>query len=194
MPTITLQPDAAAGKDAYLATSSPTTNYGTNPLMAVGFQSGKSSFTYRGIIEFDLTSIPSGAYVKRSILTMVTSIAAATASPSHIKRLDTAWSEGTATWNAPWTTAGGDFVSDDEVAFNLPTATGTLDIDITDLVQDAIANRSGILSLILKRDTEALGTSFVFFHTSDAAAEDDRPQLEVCYGVPRIPVLTAAMT
>lgn len=92
-PTLTLQPNAAAGKDAEIYGTNPTFNYGTyNRLI------GATSIT-KGLIRFDLSSIPSGSICTSAVLYLYQMASGAanawTVSIYSIAIGNTAWIEGT---------------------------------------------------------------------------------------------------
>lgn len=63
MPTLTLQPDAAAGKDTLVISTIPTFNFGISP-------QGITSVVSRGLFFFDLSSISSSATCISAIFTL----------------------------------------------------------------------------------------------------------------------------
>lgn len=78
------------------------------------------------------------------------------------------WSESGVTWNSyapgqPWTAGGGDF--DDagppaKITYTEPTSTGPHEIlGLQDFVTDALDNRDGIVSIIIRLDDEDPGVS-----------------------------------
>lgn len=156
------QPDATAGKDTYLHSSSATTNFGTADPLNLGQVFG---LTFRMIIEFDISDITAGSTITATSLALDVQSAAngGGAAASHAYRLlRSDWVETEATWNIyktsnNWTTAGAgsdgnDYTSTNGVAFNLLTSAGTLTITgLETLAQDALDNRSGKLILLFEQ-------------------------------------------
>jgi len=92
MTTLTLQPDAAAGKDTQITSASPTFNNGVNTTLI-------GSNVTRGLLEFDLSSIPSTAVCDNATLYLYQSnsgvAGAFTITVRSIAAGNTAWVEGT---------------------------------------------------------------------------------------------------
>jgi len=91
-PTLTLQPDAAAGEDAQLDSSNPTWNYGTREFL--GMRPGNR----HSLIRFDLSSIPSGAIPVSSVLSLFAIQATSNAgnlTGFRVLPANAGWAEGT---------------------------------------------------------------------------------------------------
>lgn len=90
--TLTLQPDAAAGKDDRVNPAGPTLNYGLNNYLA-------SSVNYKGLLEFDLSSIPAGSKIISAKFYLYQALSGAalafTATIYSIAVGNAAWVEGT---------------------------------------------------------------------------------------------------
>lgn len=119
--TLTIQPNATAGKDVSLRQDQPDTNFGTVNIIGVG-ESNASTVWKRALIAFDLSSIPSNATIVSATLslTVVTdsSSNARTMSAYRVKRN---WTETGATWNKydgtnDWQTAGAGGANDIDVS------------------------------------------------------------------------------
>ena len=119
---LALQPGFEAGKDTWIASNS-CSNYGTDAGVWVGSGPG---FAGRGLVQFDLHSVPQGSTVNSATLSMY-ALYGANGAPSsgtiHTYRVTRAWTTGSgysgctgdgATWyesvgGTNWTTPGGDF-------------------------------------------------------------------------------------
>lgn len=92
-PTLALQPGAADGKDTFVYQASPATNYG------VGTNLLQTAANVRGLIEFDLSSIPATATCQSATLTLTQSLSGAaqafTVAVYSIAVGNAAWPEGT---------------------------------------------------------------------------------------------------
>lgn len=186
---LTLQPDPASGKDAFI-NDFPThrnLNFGTNDQLSAhaGTTSG-SPFIVRGLIEFDLSTIPTGMKVDSAFL----SLYAYTGSGAYgthrnssgsnavwIQKVTSAWNEMAVTWNnAPSTT------SVNQVA--LPASTNNtqdyLNISVTNLVDDMYQNPSSNFGFQLMLQNEAFYRTLNFY-SSDANDSLKRPKLVVYY-------------
>ena len=111
--TLTIQPDAAAGKDTFLHSASATTNFSTNANLAIGEESPTVAEAYRSLITFDLSGIPAGAVLTAATLSLWehTAVAAAGAPASwavELRKVLVNWVEAEATWNK-YSTAGGNW-------------------------------------------------------------------------------------
>ena len=99
--TLTLQPDATAGVDTDLNLSSPGSNYGTaTDMMAYTTVVGPNVFSTI-LIKFDLSSIPSGANIRKVTLSLYafsTMGGAGTVNVYRILAANNSWTEAGATW------------------------------------------------------------------------------------------------
>ena len=71
--TITLQPDATAGKDVFIhgLSSLVNTNYDGNPQLAANaWTFGGVPGVVRSLFEFDLSTIPNGAVIESAFLSL----------------------------------------------------------------------------------------------------------------------------
>lgn len=98
MPTLTLQPDAAAGVDAYLDRGIPDTNYGAATQLYMRTGGGADR---RSLARFDLSGLPIGAVVTAATLYLYNRACYtnATGSVNRILAANSAWTEAGATWN-----------------------------------------------------------------------------------------------
>jgi len=145
--------------DTYLSSAATTTNYGANdPVLAGDLD------TQRVLLQFDTSAIPAGTAISsaqlRLTITSVSGPGGAISGELNVYRVTEAWTETQVTWNdrdagAAWSAAGG--------AYNttlLATATvadgyaGTVDLDITGLVQAWVDNVSPNRGLILTNTTQ----------------------------------------
>ena len=147
------------------------TNYGANPIAGVRafyFGGDKATLT-REIVNFDVSPL-SGRTVTAAKLIVVLSLAnvSATAIISRCTR-PADWVESEVTWNdykvaTPWTDGGGDFDDSGPPASVSYATHGSIDTEfeitgLIDFATDALDNRSGIVSLILRLDDEDPGST-----------------------------------
>jgi len=109
---LTLQPDAAAGKDALLSSGAPTTNYGT--LVSVRVGSLPTAAALRSLIA-PPSLPPAGSIITSATLSLweVTADSSAGAPASwavELRKVLRNWVEAEATWNK-FSTAGGDWAT-----------------------------------------------------------------------------------
>jgi len=128
-PTLELQPDASAGKDTIIDSGNPTFNNGVSVYSAIGWFNASTS--YKQLLQFVLTSIPSTAMVAAATLFLSLKTPDSTQSYNYgAYRILQAWIEGTgngsatgngATWNTydgvnNWATAGCNDTTTDRLA------------------------------------------------------------------------------
>jgi len=203
-PTLTLQPDAAEGKDGHITSLQPTFNNGVNPLIAIGRVGGNNND--RTLIQFDLSTIPVGSTVTSAVLSLYcTHDNASTGSNFTVHRMVRGWVEGTgnyaptgdgATWNTynganNWQTAGAGGALDSEAASigsRAFTAAETLNEfkawNLTPAkVQEWISGAFDNNGMLMKSDNEVNNTSY-YFGSSDYATAAYRPKLVIEYTLP----------
>jgi hypothetical protein len=175
-----------------------TRNYGTG---AVNFVANESGYLGRMFVEFDLSSIPTGAIVSSAQLRLVHANAAdcagdteaGSAFSSNIQRVTRAWVEGTTcnaaqagsmTWTSAgatnWTTAGGDFTGNyGSFTGGRSDADGTVyTVNIATLVTEWLGGTSNFgLALV----PQGSGANYFQMYADDAATAGNRPQLIVTY-------------
>src|SRR5699024_5282704 len=65
------QPDGVLGKDAIVESEDPTRNFGNDGLFGTFSWTTGGLFSHsRGLISFNLTSIPSGTTIKKAVLSL----------------------------------------------------------------------------------------------------------------------------
>jgi len=128
----------SAVQDAFIREQSPTTNYGFSNSMTVDGENNKEQ---RGLVQFDLGTIQSGATIKSAYLKLDASKVDDDIT-LDIYQLTESWAEGSTTWNdrsagTNWSVAGGAFNATPVVSKTLQyEQTGSQYFNITALVQD----------------------------------------------------------
>ena len=174
--------------------SSVATISGTKVSTLVGLVQAMVDKKQRGVILMTLSEVPSTAIVTSGILTLNVSVAASGAGLSYevIRGTETDWTESSSfpTWTAKdgsnnWGTAGGSptgGLGTGTAMGAMPTSTGDVDLDITELVRDAVENRSGVLNILIRSTVESGSTYDSFTYKSgDNSTTGDRPSLTVKY-------------
>lgn len=169
--------------DTYLSAASPTSNYGAFERMVVtGYEDQGAVNRQRGLVKFDLTSIPTGTTIQRATLYLY-SYDAAQAKGSNgyygVYPVTTAWAEGSATWNSPWSSAGGDFSTTPDATAAKQTGAGVwYAFDVTSRVQQWIATPSSNNGWLVKCTDEMLHNQD-YFYQSETSNTGYRPKLVV---------------
>ncbi len=182
--------------DSFLYNQSPDANYGSaeNFNTTVIIIGGSKTVWQRGILNFDLSSFPGDvADFTAAKLTVDLIGVQNTGEQVDFERCTRPadWVESEVTWNEyssgnSWTAAGGDKTDVDRVTTTIPASTGIKGIPgFKTLVEDAIDNRSDILSLIMRMDDESgSGSSRTFQVRSTEATAGEPPTLEITYASP----------
>jgi hypothetical protein len=189
--TLTLQP---SDKDAYLRQDFATTNYGGATFIAIEDDTSPK----RGVLEFIVSSIPSGATLISATLQLyyyyywTTNPTGKVMWAYKVTRSD--WVELQATWNRyktnnDWTTAGGDYVTANPAGGSvaMPTAYNAwVSWDVLAIVQDAYDTAIPV-ELLVKFETEQLssGQSEADFYSNNYTTNTLlRPRLVIVYSLP----------
>ena len=201
---LTIQPDAAAGKDAYIASTAATTNFGTAAFMGIGDSDPTVDLAERNFIAFDVSGVPAGATVTGVTLSLW-EYGAATAGGGvasravELRRILRNWVEAQVTWNIystgnNWATAGCGHATD---RVDTPSASVTLDgtaaagfvdwssagliADVQAWVDGTASNYGWLLSSPTAEYQGIAGVATNDFRSSDYATAGQRPQLVIEY-------------
>jgi hypothetical protein len=181
-------------QDSYFYVVSPTTNYATVERMTVcGYGATERQ---RGILKFDLSSLPGGATLTQATLSLYAYSAAQCKGSSGlygVYPVTRDWTDSQTTWNnatttAAWTTPGGDFLATpDGTAPKKGSASVPCwySFDVTVRVQAWVAGSSSNYGWIVKCTDENLNNQD-WFYQSDTANADKRPKLVVSDMVPPV--------
>lgn len=183
-PTLELQPDETAGKDARYYENQPDTNYGGTDILAY---EGGGTDLWRSIIAFDISSIPAGSTIDLATFSLYKygEFLGSEGKLTHVRRCTrTNWVETEITWNSyssgnPWTTPGGDFTETDMVSSAIPANGNWQNWAITAQAQYGLDSASGLVSMIIRGDTVDLGHPR--YWASDHSDPSLRPKFVVDY-------------
>lgn len=190
--TYTLQPAEAAATDTYIESDNTTTNYGTAATIRIGRSADVSPIYHRGLIKFDLSTIPKSFTVLSANLKLVVATDSASGTGTlYAHRCLRNWVESQATWaiystGNSWGTAGcaasgTDYyaVASGSVAIGASEAVGsTITIpltasDITNWIAGSVANYGYILF------TSGANNDLYYYDSSSSATASEYPILTV---------------
>jgi hypothetical protein len=173
--TLTIQPDAAEGKDAHVYDNYTSHNFGDYAMLIAGARAN----IYRSYLEFDLDSLPENAVITSARLELyyihnfpglVTEIGAYT--------VQGAWTEYDITWdNQPA------FAAVPEYSYTFP-AQPTYDFRywyITDLVKGWRDGSITNYGVVLKATDESSDEAWTGFQSSDYMTAAEHPKLVITY-------------
>jgi hypothetical protein len=187
--------------DAYMMGAPPElkdVNFGdvTTIRLGISYDGGVKSFWYRPIGNFDVSALAE-ASLNSAKLVREMSFATSGGVASKLSRCTrpAAWTEDGVTWNKydgtnDWTAGGGDF--DDTgppavIDYTEPSGAGTHELaGLLGFVQDALDNRNGIVSIIIRLADESPGVSQRFDWRSKEYGSDIW-RLVIDYTPPAVP-------
>ena len=182
--TITLQPDSDSGKDAHLSSKNNTTNYSnSSALRARAWTSSGQSTKARGLIDFDLSSIPSNAIITDAKLTLTPYISGSSnpligQNRMVIKRITQNWEEQSVTWNNQPSTD-----QDFQVIIGPSSSTSTYsNINVKNLIVNRFNHPNQNYGLHIKLANEHQYRAAAFA-SSDHPNPGMRPKLEISYTI-----------
>lgn len=168
--------------DTFIHAGLPASNFGDWFFMTVG-----GSDIARSLLRFDLSSIASNYPVDQAVLKVwVDAVSGGgTAAALRAYEVTTPWAEGSATWNAPWTVKGGDYV--EPAAASQPISGASVGtwvmLDITPLVQKWVADPAANNGVMLRLRAETSWTQFNLA-SREYFVSANAPVLEVTYRTP----------
>jgi len=185
-----------ASKDTYIADNHPNTNYGTKKELLIGKRNRSPFDRNKGLIQFDLSSIPSDVVISAAILTLYFREDALWGSDQEeaiqAYRLLRDWTELGATWDdyasgLSWTTPGAEGAGDfegtktgDVAVYDTYLKNDPLDIPlVADLVQDWIDGGLANRGLVLRTKKQLY--DLFSFYSSDYSDPTLRPTLTITY-------------
>lgn len=182
--TITLQPGSRDGKDAEIGLKVPNTNYGNSGKLSPYAWTHNSVINVtRGLIEFDLSIIPSNSSIISAKLTLYHNPNYA---PIHqhsgvnsflIQKITSSWIEDSVTWsNQPTTT----IVNQVTIPSSTVPTADYVNMDVTNLVQDMLDNPATSHGFMLKLIDEN-PYAVVILASSDNIDSLLHPKLEIVY-------------
>lgn len=190
-PTFSVQPDATAGFDNRIQNNLPNNNYGTATVMASG-ETLSGATTYRALIKFDLSSIPSNAVISTATFSLYDYFHdASNVRTARCYRILRDWTETGSTWNNwksgnAWTTAGCGSAGNDYASGDI----GNLSYDVAAAkwrdfpmtasgIEDFVNGTNPNYGWIVRMDTEV--NDYHDHRTSDFGTASFRPKIEIVW-------------
>lgn len=192
--TMIFQPGASAGIDTYISSGSAETNFGGQDVLQIGYTlAGKNTTLSRGLFRFDVAALGSAILESASfVLSHESTVSLTLPATFYVYRLtEPEWTELGATWWKrdgvyDWINGGGDFSTEISRAGEVVAPGQNLIInDFEALINDALANRGGLLDLIVVGLESGSQSSFMLVRSSDHANSASWPKLIVEYTVRR---------
>ncbi|PKO20369.1 MAG: hypothetical protein CVU38_20485, partial [Chloroflexi bacterium HGW-Chloroflexi-1] len=177
--------------DAYINRWEPTTKAGSWTNLNVRYRASVID-EHSTLLRFDLSSIPSGAYIQNATLTLwVTSRTVPTWMDIGLFPVLRAWQAGQATWNQAangdnWNQGGCNGVGVDReetpaTTVRVNVASGAVTIDVRDIVRGWVADPASNHGLLLWPVNSGATMTYVFA-SSEVGTQAQRPKLTVWYG------------
>ncbi len=194
MPSLTV----TATIDSDIDAANTDLNYGNNGnnRLGVAYAGPDKTFNMRVIVNFDVSALINTVINSATLRRQYSSIVGAGGVEAKVARCTrpAQWTELGVTWNKydgsnTWTTAGGDLdlVTPAEIVYNEPSSIGWFELaSFKDFVIDALDNRNGIVSLIIRQTDESDpgGNEYTAWVNRDFIPDTDQSQLVIDYSFP----------
>lgn len=184
--TATIQPSS---QDTFISSMWPGINYGGAGELIVYATS--STWNYRVLVQFDLSSIPPGSTVTSATLKLYY-YRWATNNPAGrtfwAYRVTQSWTEMGVTWSRydgtnSWATSGGDYTMDGGASATVPSSYGWMTWTVTDIVKAYVEDSEPNCDFLIKEEAEgAVSASYMaYFYSRESEETELRPSLEINY-------------
>jgi len=179
--SVTVQPDAASGKDTEIWDQAPNTNYGN---AVETWVSSASNDNTHSLLQFSMGEIPAGVRILEAALSLYRQSGSGADQPVSAHRIMNSWSENAVTWNSRetgtnWDTAGGDFDNMAVATTLVGPANQRYEWNIAPLVQGWVDGSYPNYGVVLT--AAVAGMLGERFYTSDAANPSRHPHLTITY-------------
>ncbi len=191
--TVTILLSQGSGQDAYLASGSPGTNYGSHGTIGGNTWTCNSILCLsRGLFQFDISSIPAGAMISNASLQLFADLnwssTPTTGGPNNagfLSRVTTSWVESGVTWGTQPTITTNNQVTVPGSA----TTNQNYTLNVTALVQDMLTNTNN--GFMLQMQDEVNYYKSLMFASSDNVNSSKVPVLTIVYTITGIKELYA---
>ena len=175
----------SGGKDSYIQQNFANSNFGASTFIEIGRESSKFS---RGLIEFDLSDVPTNARIKSATLQLYMTVNSNDTFVVEVRRLNSSWTELNVTWDSRnetnnWTITGGDFDLTIYDNISVDNTIGWKTWNVTNLVQEWVNGTYSNYGILLKTKTANVAT-FKTFASSDNTDLAIWPKLNINYTIP----------
>ncbi len=176
--TVTIQPGAADGDDAYVWSGSSASNYAAITHLYTSVHDPTN--ICRSYLKFDLSGIPATSIVTSADLGLRYDGdgASATTGPVGAYRVISTWDEGTITWDNQPNCAASPV---DSIPVPVYTSTIWLYWEVDSLVQNWVDGSVANNGVMLADTDESTVEDYKNFRSSDHATATDRPKLIIQY-------------
>lgn len=176
--------EITASADSYMLDSSANTNFGSDTTFRIGHQLSPSLEIRRAILKFSLSSISTADTIISADLRLDLSTAPSVAIVAEVANVTGegigagGWVEAEVTWNSAhflqnWGSLGGDFDSVAKTLFTIPTTTGLIHVNVTDMVRLQRDTRGqSNFNILMRRSPEASPDEFGIFHSKEGSGQD----------------------
>lgn len=188
-PDLNLQPNATDGMDSWIYyTGGETNNYGSDDRVLIGCGNPISELTFRELIKFNVSSIPSGSNITSAAVSLYCH-GGYTTSDKTIKahRLTQEWVEGEVTaiirkTGTNWSTKGGDgdYSATETASTNVSVYSSWYDWNIKSDVEAWVGGGANYGNIFIGNESDTLSRKM--FRSSDYTGDiTQRPKLAVVY-------------
>ncbi len=183
-----------AAKDCWIRDSTPSGNNCGDAATYVKVGRSSGPINYRGLLDFDTSSIPANATVSSAEVPLYldhTQSASAVTGEYALFRAGLAFSGSSATWSNSGTSGAWDGGDPGATAYGTLSMNGSASGfrifggNLKDLVQSWVTNPGNKTGLVLKQAGTSTLNVLSFYSSAPAASNDNkRPRLNVTYSVP----------
>ncbi len=184
--TVTLE-SGSNGEDASVQTDFPSTNKGNGSnFLSATWTCGGNLCLDRSLVQFDLSAVPTGAVLVTAYLSLYAdnnSVLGYNGTPTYgsnnaawLRRVTSTWQENTVTWNNQPTTTT---INQITLSQSTSTSQDYLNIDVTKLIQDMLANGNNGFMLMQKNEINYYNS--LIFCSGEHPNSSKHPKLVITY-------------
>ena len=181
--SISIRLGSETGQDCNVDSYIPNTPLPEYPdIVAATWTYGGEFNLWRPLFKFNLTEVPSGSVITGAYLSLYAnptpcSAPHSGANKSYIRRVTSPWDQNTVTWE---TQPDFSTVNQAELHESTSPAEDYLNIDVTEMVKDMVANPATNFGFVIMNRFENIYRS-INFASSECAVIDKRPKLDIIF-------------